>query len=274
MSTPCCSATRRASGDAFPAPPAALTAVGGIGMAPVAAALPGGMTVAAAAAAPASSVPTTIAIVRPTGTTSPSCAVTSRKTPDAGASISTVTLSVSISTIGSPLRTVSPARLSQCTTLPVSCASSRAGMMMSVGIGDPRSAREDVAGDGQRPLDRVGVDVEVGDSANRARPERAHAHAVDEQALHGGRGGQRARQLEENDVRVDRPRVETHAGQTGQAFGQTARVRVVLGQTLHVVAQRVHAASGDDPGLAHGAPHLLLAPPCLVDERPRARQRG
>ena len=44
------------------------------------------------------------AMVWPTGTTSPSCAVTSRRTPEAGASISTVTLSVSISTIGSPLR--------------------------------------------------------------------------------------------------------------------------------------------------------------------------
>src|SRR5262249_51176414 len=46
----------------------------------------------------------------------------------------TVTLSVSISTIGSPLATRSPGALSQCTTLPVSWASSRAGMMTLAAI--------------------------------------------------------------------------------------------------------------------------------------------
>jgi hypothetical protein len=45
-----------------------------------------------------------------------------------------VTLSVSISTIGSPFLTESPGDLSQCRTLPLSCASSSAGMMTVVGI--------------------------------------------------------------------------------------------------------------------------------------------
>src|SRR5436309_3090524 len=271
-STPCCSAIRRARGDAFTAPAGGAPAAGGAGMAPVAAALAGGMTGAAAAASPTSPGATISAIVRPTGTTSPSFAVTSRSTPEAGASISTVTLSVSISTMGSPLRTVSPGRLSQWTTLPVSCASSRAGMRTLAGIASG-SAGEDVARDGERPLDRVGVDVQVGDGANRARPERPHAHAPREHALARGGCGQRAGQLEEDDVRVDRPRIETHARQAGQALGQTPRVRVVLGQTLHVVAQRPDAAGGDDPGLTHGPAHLLLAPPRLVDASPRARQR-
>jgi hypothetical protein len=75
------------------------------------------------------------AIVWPTGMTSPSRAVTSRRIPEAGASISTVTLSVSISTIGSPFRTVSPGAFIQRKTLPVSCASSSAGMMTLVDIG-------------------------------------------------------------------------------------------------------------------------------------------
>jgi hypothetical protein len=75
-----------------------------------------------------------MAMVWPTGTMSPSWAVTSRRMPEAGASISTVTLSVSISTIGSPLRTVSPGAFIQRRTLPVSCASSSAGMMTLVGI--------------------------------------------------------------------------------------------------------------------------------------------
>src|SRR5262245_27140514 len=45
-----------------------------------------------------------------------------------------VTLSVSISTIGSPLATRSPGAFSHRSTLPVSCASSSAGMMTFVGI--------------------------------------------------------------------------------------------------------------------------------------------
>src|SRR5207247_5475076 len=74
------------------------------------------------------------------GTTSPARAVTSLRVPDAGASISTVTLSVSISTIDSPFLTVSPGDLSQRRTLPVSCASSSAGMMTLVGIAGRPSA--------------------------------------------------------------------------------------------------------------------------------------
>ena len=54
--------------------------------------------------------------------------------PTAGASISVVTLSVSISRSGSPLATASPGALSQRMTLPVSCASSSAGMMTDVAI--------------------------------------------------------------------------------------------------------------------------------------------
>src|SRR5947208_4101568 len=111
-STPCCSAILRARGDAL----IVAAAAGGDG---------------AAAASPGARIS---AIVLPTGTTSPARAVTSCSTPDAGASISTVTLSVSISTIGSPFLTVSPGALSQRRTLPVSCASSSAGMMTLAGI--------------------------------------------------------------------------------------------------------------------------------------------
>src|SRR3989442_980330 len=119
-STPCCSASLRASGDAFTAP--AETA-------------PAGAAAAGEPPAPASPAAKISAIVWPTGTTSPARAVTSRRTPDAGASISTVTLSVSISRIGWPLCTVSPGDLSHLRTLPVSCAISSAGMMTFVGIG-------------------------------------------------------------------------------------------------------------------------------------------
>src|SRR5262249_49363220 len=121
----------------------------------------------------ASPAATISAIVLPTGTTSPACAVTSRRMPDAGASISTVTLSVSISTMDSPLMTRSPGDLIQRRTLPVSCAISSAGRMTFVGIalGDStaqpglelgRHGREANAGDagrGRRRVEDFGVDL-------------------------------------------------------------------------------------------------------------------
>src|SRR5713226_8130087 len=120
-STPCSWAILRARGEA-------LTAAAGAGTAAAPADRGPGAT------EPASSEAKISAIVCPTGTTSPSRAVTSPRTPEAGASISVVALSVSISTSGSPFRTLSPGDLSQCRTLPVSCASSSAGMMTFVGI--------------------------------------------------------------------------------------------------------------------------------------------
>src|SRR5438445_83188 len=165
---------------------------------------------AAAAGAPASPAAKISAIVLPTGTMSPTPAVTSRSTPDAGASTSTVTLSVSISTMGSPLATVSPGDLIQRRTLPVSCASSSAGMMTVVGISaSTRQAREDLAGHGQRPLDPRGVDIQMRDRPDRVRAERAHADAVGEQVLHGLR---RVRgRLEEHDVGLDARGLQAHA---------------------------------------------------------------
>src|SRR5207245_9933757 len=101
--------------DAWPA-----GAAGG-GDAPAPAGTPpaAGPTGAAGPAAPASPGAKISAIVLPTGTTSPARPVTSRKTPDAGASISTGTLSGSISTIGPPLLPPSSRALSPFQTLPV-----------------------------------------------------------------------------------------------------------------------------------------------------------
>src|SRR6267378_827739 len=261
-STPCCSASLRASGEAFTAPvePAADEVLVGAANPPV----PAGVV-----EAPASPAAKISAIVLPTGTTSPTPAVTSRNTPEAGASTSTVTLSVSISTMGSPFCTVSPGDLIHFKILPVSCASSSAGMMTVVGISaSTRQAREDLAGHGQRPLDPRGVDVQMRDRPDRVRPERAHADAVGEQVLHGLR---RVRgRLEEHDVRLDARGIQANAGQPREPLGQPPRVGVIVGQTLDVMPERVDAARGDDAGLAHGAAHLLLAAPRLVDERARA----
>src|SRR6266568_1510031 len=70
----------------------------------------------------------------PTGTSSPSAAVTLASTPSAGASSSTVALSVSTSTTGSPFFTCSPSTLSHCTILPVSCAIPNTGKITSVAM--------------------------------------------------------------------------------------------------------------------------------------------
>jgi len=70
----------------------------------------------------------------PTGAFSPSRTRIAPITPDAGASTSTMTLSVSTSMRGAPCATRSPSRASQRTTVPSSIVSPSLGMMMSVGI--------------------------------------------------------------------------------------------------------------------------------------------
>src|SRR5262245_34822230 len=149
-STPCCSAIFRASGEAFTSRAADAGAADAI--AAGASAVLGAAT--GAGAAPGSKIS---AIVRPTGTTSPGCADTSPSTPDAGASISTLILSVSISTIDSPLFTRSPGDLIQRRTLPVSCAISSAGMMTFVGI-----ALGDSTADPRLQLGRGGGEADAG----------------------------------------------------------------------------------------------------------------
>jgi hypothetical protein len=74
------------------------------------------------------------AIACPTGTSCPSLAETPPRTPSAGASISTVTLSVSTSISGSPFATCSPSALIQRSSFPVSWAIPSAGMITSVAM--------------------------------------------------------------------------------------------------------------------------------------------
>ena len=90
---------------------------------------PGGGSAARGVTSPGARIS---AITLPTVTSSPACAVTAASVPSAGASSSTVTLSVSTSIRGSCLRTGSPSARSQRTTLPVSWATPRAGMITSV----------------------------------------------------------------------------------------------------------------------------------------------
>ncbi len=88
---------------------------------------------------------------------------------------------------------------------------------------------------------------------------RRGAHRAHADAPLGQRGDQRRRvvDLEEHEVRLGLGDVHHPA----QRLEQGAGVRVVLGQPLDVVVERVQAGGGEDAGLAHrAAPHLLVAP--------------
>src|SRR6202049_4149298 len=74
-----------------------------------------------------------MAIGRPTAMSSSPAAVSPARIPLAGASTSTVALSVSTSISGSPVVTTSPSPLNQRTSLPVSCAMPSAGITTSIG---------------------------------------------------------------------------------------------------------------------------------------------
>src|SRR5215813_3172731 len=82
------------------------------------------------------------AILFPTGISSPAEALIFDRIPEAGASISTVALSVSTSMSGSPLVTDWPSALSQLSRVPFSCATPSAGMITSVAIIVARLSQE------------------------------------------------------------------------------------------------------------------------------------
>ncbi len=73
---------------------------------------------------------------------------------------------------------------------------------------------------------------------------------------------------------VSTARVQPHAGDRRKAVGERARQRVVVGQPLDVVVQRVEGAGRHDARLAHRAAHHLLPAPRLLDELGRAGQAG
>ena len=132
MSTPCSRASRRAFGEMrAPATEAGATGAGGGATAAAGAVsilrplVPDPGPALAGTASPfLSSQP----MVWPTGTTSPTLAVTPPRTPSPPASISTTALSVSTSRRISPFLTASPSFFFHETSLPVSCAISSAGI--------------------------------------------------------------------------------------------------------------------------------------------------
>ena len=160
-STPCVSASARARGEILICPPdgppvgaapPAAASLGGAGVgAPVSArgAPPevaaldaaagtgpgGGITGRASPASPIS------AIGVATETVPPSATRIRSSTPDAGASTSTVALSVITSKRGSPFLTGLPSGLIHRTTVPSSCVSPSRGNTTSVGIRPPAGGR-------------------------------------------------------------------------------------------------------------------------------------
>ena len=60
--------------------------------------------------------------------------------------------------------------------------------------------------------------------------------------------------------------LDRDARQIGKSFREGLGVFVILGHTIDVVLERVHARSGDHAGLAHRAAHALLPGPSLGDE--------
>lgn len=79
------------------------------------------------------------AMVLPTGTSLPGCALIPARMPSPGDSTSRTALSVSTSSSGSPLLTASPSFFSHETNFPVSCAISSAGITTLIGIQLTRS---------------------------------------------------------------------------------------------------------------------------------------
>ncbi len=75
-----------------------------------------------------------------------------------------------------------------------------------------------------------------------------------------------------DEVRLDLLEVDGQA-RVVERLRESARVRVVVGEALDVVVERVHARGGDDPGLTHGAAEEVLLAPRSVDQLARSREQ-
>ena len=141
-------------------------------------------------------------------------------------------------------------------------------------VGDDRrrpALAEHPPGGDERTVDVGVVDVEMGHGAHVVGSELAHDHVVLRE-----RRAERPRvgHPEDHDVGLHRGGVELDAGQLGQPLCQAPGARVVVGEALDVVFERMQPGRGDDPGLAHRAPEHLLPAPRLVDEVRGAGEDG
>ena len=88
------------------------------------------------------------------------------------------------------------------------------------------------------------------------------------------------RDVELDEVGLGAVRIDRKPG-LGQTEGQPLRARVVVGEPVDVVVERVDARGGDDPGLAHRAAEEVLEAPRVRhhlglpgEERRRAGSRA
>ena len=65
------------------------------------------------------------------------------------------------------------------------------------------------------------------------------------------------RDLEDDDVGVDLVRIDAHARDARQPGGEAARVRVIVGEPVAVVLERVQRGGAQDADLAHAAAQHL-----------------
>src|SRR2546421_3682535 len=80
--------------------------------------------------------------------------------------------------------------------------------------------------------------------------------------------------IAEDHVRFHPRQIDVDAGQPAQAFGEAARVAMVLGEALDHLIERAQAGRGPHSGLAHPAAQHLAHAPRALDELPRPRQHG
>ena len=109
----------------------------------------------------------------------------------------------------------------------------------------------------------------------RHRPERRRVDGVDPDAALAtppqelGQVGH----AEDDHIRLGLPN-ERNAGEPGETARQTLRVRVIVGQPLDVMLERVEPGRGKDAGLAHGPSEHLAEPVHAVDECATSDDQG
>ena len=80
------------------------------------------------------------------------------------------------------------------------------------------------------------------------------------------------RRVDLDEVRLDLLEIDGHSRLVDR-LGERARPRVILGEPLDVVVERVQPRSRDDAGLAHGAAEQVLLPPRAGHELARTREQ-
>src|SRR5437867_2233020 len=120
----------------------------------------------------------------------------------------------------------------------------------------------------ERALDVLGVDVLVGDAADRGRADRVDPHLPRGALRHelarrrlALPDASRTRHAEDDDVGLDGSRVDGDPRQLRDARGKPAGVGVVLRQPVHHSLERDDPRGGEDARLPHpAADHLAHAP--------------